>query len=85
MAGVWNDVLQKPVERSQIFTTPSESLEIAEPLFACREMDLTGAETGGVDLKPVATGSVKALICQNLTELSLDAEIRVEERAIEVM
>jgi hypothetical protein len=38
--------LQRPVEMSQIFTTPSESLEMIIPSFACRVMDLIGEEEG---------------------------------------
>ena len=80
MAGVWKDALQWPVERSQVLTTPSESLEIAMPSFACRVMDLIGDKVGGVDSGSLATGSVdKAPICQNLTDLSPDAEMREEE------
>jgi len=82
LAGVWNDVLQEPVERSQVFTTPSESLEMADPSFARSEMDLIGAGTSSVGSESAATGFVKALICQNLIELSLDAEIMEEENVM---
>ena len=62
---------------SQVLTTPSESLEIAMPSFVCRVIDLIGAK---VDFELHATGSIeKVPICQNLTDWSLDAEMRDEE------
>ena len=65
---------------SQIFTTPSESIEKAKPSFACRLTALIGMEAGSDDsglhiLELVNEGS----ICQNLIVLSLDAEMRREE------
>ena len=69
LAGVWKDALQRPVEISQVLTTPFESLEIARPSFACRVTDIIGAEARDVDFELVTTGLVgKALICQNLIE-----------------
>jgi hypothetical protein len=69
--GVWKDALQWPVEISQILTTPLESLEIAMPSFACRVMDLIGAEARGVDSRSVTAGSPnRSAICQNLTDPS---------------
>jgi hypothetical protein len=70
---------------SHILTTPAESLEIAIPSFACRLMDMIGAEVGDMDSGSVTNGSAEALICQNLTDLSLDAEMREEENVREVM
>ena len=67
---------------------PSESLVMTIPSFACRVMDLTGAEAGDTDFGSITTGSIDgAPICQNLTDLSLDAEMRVmgEENAREVI
>ena len=86
LAGVWKDSLQRPVEMSQIFTTPSESLEMAIPSVDCRLTDLIEAEASGVDSESAATGSVgKAPVCQNLIDLSWDEEIREEENTREVM
>ena len=86
MAGVWKDALQWPVERSQVLTTPSESLEIAMPSLACRVMDFIGAEVGGVDLGLLATRFVDgAPICQNLIDWSSDAEMREEEENVREM
>ena len=58
------------------------------PSFACRVMDLIGTEVQDPDSGLVTTGSIDgAPICQNLTDLSLDAEMRVvgDENAREVM
>ena len=88
LAGVWEDVLQRPVEISQVFTIPSESLVIVIPSSACRVMDLIGAEVDGSGSGLITAGSISgAPICQNLIDLSLDAEMRVvgEENAREVM
>ena len=44
-----------------------------------RLIDWIGAEVTKVDFFPKTTGSVSETpICQNLTDLSLDAEIKVE-------
>ena len=88
MAEVWKDAVQRPVEISQTFTMPPESLVIAIPYFACRVMDVIANEVVDVDFGLVATRSVdRAPICQNLTDLSIDAEIRIdgEENTREVM
>ena len=70
---------------SQIFTTPSQSLEMAIPSVACRLIDLILAEGSDVDSGPVVTRSVdKAPACQNLIEQSPDDEIREEENVREV-
>ena len=63
---------------SQILIIPSESLIIVMPSFACRVLDWIGAEViGGVDFELVTAGSInEALICQNLTDPSQDAEMR---------
>ena len=81
-----------PVEISQIFAIPSKWLVITMPSFACRVMDLIGAEERGVDrcvdFGLFTAGSVDwAPICQSLTESSIDAEMRVvgEENTREVM
>ena len=76
---VWKVALQWPVEISQVFTTPSASLEIATPALVCRLTDLIEGGLGGVDSGSVAAVSAdRLLICQNLIEKSLDAEIREE-------
>jgi hypothetical protein len=63
---------------SQVFTTPAESLEIAIPSLACRLTDSIEAEVDGVVFDQL-TGSVdEPPICQNLTDLSSDAEMREE-------
>ena len=88
LAEVWKDAVQRPVEISQVFTIPPKSLVIVIPSFACRVMDVIGNEVVDVDFGLVATRSVdRAPICQNLTDLSTDAEIRVdgEENTSEVM
>jgi hypothetical protein len=87
LAGVWNDALQWPVERFQILTTPSESLEIAIPSLAWRVMDLIG-ELWGIGFGSVTSGDIdEALICQNFTDPSEDAEMREvgEENTKEVI
>ena len=69
---------------SQVFTTPAESLEITIPSVACRLTDLIGTGVGGVGSKSVIAKSAdKALVCQNLTDLSWDDEIREEENVRE--
>jgi hypothetical protein len=69
--------LQIPVEISQVFTTPSLSLEIAIPVPAWRPTDRILDEVSGADSGSVITGSVdKAPTCQNLTYLSSDTETR---------
>ena len=73
---------------SHVFTTPSESLEIAIPSTVCRLMDLIGTEVDDAGFGLLATGSVdKGLICQNLADLSSDVEMSKEgeENAREVM
>ena len=80
LVGDWKDPLQSPVEVSQVFIVPSESLEIVIPSFACRMIDVIGAEVRGVDFGSVVTGSAdRAPICQNLIDWSLEVEMRVEE------
>ena len=67
---------------------PSESLVMVIPSFVCRVMDLIGAEAGDPDSGLVTIGSIDgAPICQNLTNLSIDAEMRVvgEENVREVI
>jgi hypothetical protein len=88
LAGVWNDALQRPVERSQILITPSKSLEIAIPSLAWRVMDLIGEVWSIVEFGSVASGDVnEAPICQNFTDWSSDAEMREvgEENTREVI
>ena len=61
---------------------------IVIPSSACRVMDLIGAEVRGADFGSIMAGSIDgAPICQNLTDLSTDAEIRVvgEENAREAI
>ena len=71
MAEVWKDVLQRPVEVSQILTTPSKSHVVVVPSFVCRVMELISAEVRDMDPKTIIAGSVDGvLICQNLTDLS---------------
>ena len=87
MAGVWNNALQRPVERSQILTTPSESVEMAIPSLAWRVMDLIG-EVEGIEFGSATSGDVDEVpICQNFTDLSWPAEIREvgEENVREVI
>ena len=79
LTGVWKDALQMPVEISQVLTIPSESLVIVIPSFACRVIDLISVELSDVDSGSVLTGSDGTSICQNLTDLSADAEMREEE------
>ena len=85
LAGVWNDALQRPVKISQVFATPFESVEIAIPSFACRLINLIGAKVGCMEVGLVVAGFVdEDLICQNLTDSSLDIEMREEENAMEI-
>ena len=49
IAGIWKDALQRPVEISQVFTTPFLSLEIAIPALACRLTDMIGGKVDGVE------------------------------------
>ena len=59
---------------SHILSVPAESLEIAIPSSVCRLTDLVEAEESDVNF-----GSVDEVpICQNLTDRSLDAEMREE-------
>ena len=72
--------MQMPVERSQALITPSESDVKATPSFDCRVTDLIDAEGRDAGFRSIVAGSVDwAPICQNLTELSSDADIRVVE------
>ena len=74
------DSLQRPVKISQVFTTPSESIEKAKPSFACRLTALIGAEVGSkVSISGAPGFADGVLICQNLTDLSKDAEMRIRE------
>ena len=83
-AGVWKDALERPVERPHVLTTPSELIGIAIPSLAYRPMDKIGAEMREVGSGLVATWpSNEALICQNLTDLSKDTEMREEEENAE--
>ena len=85
MAGVWKEVLQWPVKISQIFTTPAESLEIAIPSATCRLIDKIETGASGVDSESGVAGSAdEEPVCQNLTELSQDDEIREEENVREM-
>ena len=79
--------MQRPVERFQILTIPSESLVIVTPSCVCRVMDFIAAEVRDADFGSASTGSDGIPICQNLTDWSWDAEIREEEdkNAREVM
>ena len=65
---------------SQVLTTPSESSEKARLSFACRLTDLIGARVRGVGSELGTIGSAGEVpICQNLIDLSLDAEMRERE------
>ena len=78
--------MQRPVRISQVFTTLAESLEMAIPSVACRLTDLIGTGVSGVDSGSGTVRSAdKALVCQNLIDLSEDDEIREEENVREVM
>ena len=69
VAGVWKDVLQRPVEISQLLTTPAESHERAIPSFVCSLTDVIGAEASNVGSEPVAAGSISEVPnCQSLTD-----------------
>ena len=71
---------------SQIFTTPAESLEIAILSLTCRLTDSIEAKVAEVGIELVVTGSAgKIPICQNLTDPSIDVEMREEGNAREVM
>ena len=71
--------MQRPVEIFHILTTPSESLVIVIPSFACKVMDLIEAEVTGTGSRLVMIWSTdKVQICQNLIAPSSDAEIREE-------
>ena len=68
------------VEISQAFITPSESYVITIPSFDCRVIDLIDTEGRDVGFGSIMGRSVDwAPICQNLTDLSSDAEMRVVE------
>jgi len=77
-----------PDEISHVLTTPSESLVMAMPYFACKVTDLIEAEGKGAGSILVMIGSIDEVpICQNLIDPSSDAEIREEgeENIREVM
>ena len=85
-SNVWKSALRRPVERFQSPTTPTELIEMAIPSSACRTMDVTLAEASAVDLVSIiAPFGEEPPICQNLTDLSLDAEMTEEENTIEEM
>ena len=64
---------------SQILTTPSESLVIVMPSFACRAMLWIGAEATDIDFGSITVKSVNGVsIFQTLTDLSVDAVMREE-------
>ena len=50
---MWEDVLQRLVEISQVFTTLSAQLEIEIPSPACRLIDETKGKVIGVDPESV--------------------------------
>ena len=50
--------MQRPVERSQVLTTPSLSLEMAIPALVCRLTDWIEGNVIRVDLGLVMTWSV---------------------------
>ena len=88
LTAVWKDAVQRPVERSHVRTTPAASLEIAISSLVCRLMDVIGIWGSGVEFGSegigAGSGSTTAVsidkvpICQNLTVLSIDAEMRDE-------
>ena len=85
IAGVEKDALQRPVERSQVLTTPASSTKIATLSFACKLMVMGGDEVFDGFLL-VATGSVgMGPICQNLIDLSMDDEMREDENDTQVI
>ena len=60
-------------------TTPSESLVIVRPSFACKAIDWIGAEVVGVGFMSVTTEFFdRAPISQTLTDFYLDAVMREE-------
>jgi len=63
---------------SQVFTTPSESIEKASPSLVCRLTHLTGAGARVVGSESgVFVFAEKALICQKLMDLPKDFDTRV--------
>jgi len=78
--GVWNDILQRPVEISQAVTIPSLSPERAMPSSAYILTNQIGAGVGATDSE-----TAEASICQKLIDLSLDDDMREEENTREVM
>ena len=77
MAGLWKDVLQRPVNRSQIFTTPVKLLVIAILSFTCRLMDTIGVEASVTDFG--LDSADKPLIFQNATDQPPpEADVREE-------
>jgi len=87
LAGVWEDTLQRLAGISQVFTTPSPSLKMAIPSLTHKLIDEIKGEAIGVDTRSITTRSAdETPICQNLTNLLWDAEMRVEgeENAREV-
>ena len=71
--------MQTPVEISQVFTTPAESLEMTMLSLACRLMDSIMTEWNEVVCSFYVTLSVdKAPSSQNLADLSSDIETRQE-------
>ena len=73
-----------PVEISQTLSTLSESDVKTVPSFDCRVTDLISAEGEDAGFRSIMVWSVDwAPICQNLTDLSWDADIRVVEECHE--
>ena len=70
--------MQLPVEISQVFTTPAESLEIAIPSLTCSLTDSIEAKVGVGPGLTVTLSDDAVPICQNLTDSSQDAEM-IEE------
>ena len=65
---------------SQVFNSPSVLLEMATPALALRLIDETKGRVVEVDSGLTTPGSTdERPICQNLTDLSKDVEIREEE------
>ena len=80
---VWNDNLQRPVERSQALTIPAESVKIVIPSFACKVTDMGKAELCCVDSESVIIlFAKKVLIGQNLIDPSEHEKRWEEESAI---
>ena len=76
--------MQKPVKRCQSPTTPSKLIVMTVCSSACRMMDVIPVEASAVDLVFIATWlGEEPPTCQNLIDLSLDAEIREEENVRE--